>query len=203
MGERINAYRSLHAFVARTPLGPECPTYTLRHRLDALWRTGRMPVGINSVQPADAVSDDQPDYANLESKIALRMTISPSRSVIDFHCDGSYATNTVQIALNDNYQGGRLCFYTTENGGFGLENNLECTNNRQTGSITWHQRSVLHGVTQMTAGVRKSLFVVDMSNNVGQEGVVQVGLSEVLSFLRSELNAIVPASAKRNVPASA
>ena len=50
------------------------------------------------------------------AKIALRMTRGPSDACIDFHCDGSYATGTVQIALNDSeeYQGGRLCFFVRD-----------------------------------------------------------------------------------------
>merc|ERR1712038_724863 len=35
------------------------------------------------------------------SKIALRMTVGPTNACIDFHCDGNYATRTVQIAIND------------------------------------------------------------------------------------------------------
>merc|ERR1719410_1871258 len=42
------------------------------------------------------------------AKIALRMTQGPSNACINFHCDGAYATGTVQIALNDEseYKGG-------------------------------------------------------------------------------------------------
>lgn len=42
-------------------------------------------------------------------KIVLRRTIA---GCIGFHCDGSYATNTVQVTLNDDYTGGELMFFT-------------------------------------------------------------------------------------------
>ena len=44
-------------------------------------------------------------------KFVLRMTKAPTNACIDFYCDGSYATSTDQIALNESYKGGRLCFY--------------------------------------------------------------------------------------------
>ena len=34
-------------------------------------------------------------------KVALRMTTGPTNACISFHCDGSYASSTSQIALND------------------------------------------------------------------------------------------------------
>eukprot|EP00505_MAST-04D_sp_SCG-Rhode-Island_P001904 Stramenopile-MAST_4_protein_1904 len=49
-------------------------------------------------------------------KVALRRTEGPVDGCIDFHCDGAYATYTVQLTLNDSaeYDGGRLCFVTKE-----------------------------------------------------------------------------------------
>jgi len=44
-------------------------------------------------------------------KIVLRRTIA-SAGCIGFHCDGSYATNTVQVTLNIDYTGGKLMFFT-------------------------------------------------------------------------------------------
>eukprot|EP00976_Prorocentrum_cordatum_P074802 1181654-Prorocentrum_minimum.AAC.3 len=57
-----------------------------------------------------------PGTSQREAKVAMRMTRSPSRGCINFHYDGSYATGTVQIALNDQseYHGDRLCFFVNE-----------------------------------------------------------------------------------------
>ena len=110
------------------------------------------------------------------SKIALRMTRGPSNACINFHCDGAYATGTVQIALNDpsEYKGGRLCFFVGDN---------LTVLQRPAGSVSQHPSKVLHAVTALTEGVRKSLFVVDQSNGLGEEGVVIVKLSHVTAFL--------------------
>ena len=45
-------------------------------------------------------------------KIAMRMSRGTSAACINFHCDGTYATSTVQIALNDllEYAGGGCAF---------------------------------------------------------------------------------------------
>jgi len=47
------------------------------------------------------------------AKIALRITQGPSNACIAFHCDGEYATGTVQVSLNEpsQYKGGRLCYF--------------------------------------------------------------------------------------------
>ncbi len=109
-------------------------------------------------------------------RIALRMTKGPSNACINFHCDGNYATGTVQVALNgpEDYKGGRLCFYVN-----GYLHILQ----RPAGSITQHPRSVLHGVSTLLEGTRKSLFVVDPTNELGGEDVVQVEDQHVEDFL--------------------
>jgi len=50
------------------------------------------------------------------SKVALQMARGPTNACINFHCDGAYATGTVQFALNDQseYSGGRLCFFVND-----------------------------------------------------------------------------------------
>lgn len=112
------------------------------------------------------------------SKIAMRMTRGPSKACINFHCDGGYATGTVQIALNDQteYKGGRLCFFVN-----GVLHVLE----RPVGSVCQHPRGVLHAVTALTEGTRKSLFVVDQSNGLGERGVVEVTSGDVQAFLET------------------
>ena len=84
---------------------------------------------------------------------------------------GELTHHTVQLALNDasEYTGGRLCYFTEEKGVEVLE--------RQAGDLTKHSRHVLHAVTQLKAGTRYSLFVVDESNGLGDKGLVQPDLS--------------------------
>jgi ubiquitin len=109
-------------------------------------------------------------------KVALRMTRGPTNACINFHCDGGYATGTVQIAINDpaEYQGGQLCFF--------VKNELFILQ-RPAGSVCQHPRNVLHAVTSLTTGTRKSLFVVDINNGLGEGGVVTASSREVQSFL--------------------
>lgn len=92
--------------------------------------------------------------------IALRRT-SVLDGCIPFHCDGGYATKTVQVCLNDyhDYVGGRLVFYAL---------GKVDVPRRWRGTCTIHDRDVLHAVTRVTAGVRYSLFVVDKANTLGE-----------------------------------
>lgn len=111
--------------------------------------------------------------ANGQPKIALRMTRGPTKACIDFHCDGPYAMSTSQIALNEGYSGGRLCYFV---------NHTLHVLERPTGSLVQHPPRVLHAVTALTDGVRKSLFVVDRENGLGEEGVVEVEMGLVTLF---------------------
>ena len=43
--------------------------------------------------------------------------------------------------------------------------------------------SVLHAATNLTAGVRKSLFVVDHGNGLGEGSVVQVNEGHIWDFV--------------------
>lgn len=98
-----------------------------------------------------------------KAKIALRRT-EPSDACIGFHCDGAYATETVSYTLNDDsdYLGGRICFITK----FGLTKP-----NRPAGTITVHDRNILHGVSKLHLGTRYNLFVVDYLNGLGEKNV--------------------------------
>jgi len=51
-------------------------------------------------------------------KFVLRRTQGPLDGCIAFHPDGVYASRTLQITVNgdDEYQGGRLCFYSPDAG---------------------------------------------------------------------------------------
>ena len=118
---------------------------------------------------------DIPGTGSGRSKIALRMTRSPTKACIGFHCDGGYATGTVQIALNEetDYKGGRLCFF--------VSGHLFVLT-RPAGSVVQHPKDVLHAVTTLTDGTRKSLFVVDEANGLGENGVIDVTLEHVRAF---------------------
>merc|ERR1712151_189323 len=70
---------------------------------------------------------------------------------INFHKD--YAQMTMQVPLNDEdaYSGGSLIYATAK----GLT-----TPPRPAGSVTIHDNQIVHGVTQMEAGVRYALFLL-------------------------------------------
>ena len=108
------------------------------------------------------------------AKIALRRTSGPSPGCIAFHVDGGYASKTVQIALNDDkdYDGGKLCFVT----GAGQLS----VPKRKPGTMTAHDKNILHGVTKLHSGIRYSLFVVDRSNGLGEKDVHVFSAADVL-----------------------
>jgi hypothetical protein len=118
----------------------------------------------------DAVSGDS------APTFALRMTRGPTAACINFHCDGGSTTRTAQVALNDpaEYQGGRLCFFS--------RGSLRVLD-RPAGSICRHEAKVLHGVTSLRVGLRKSLFVVDDANGLGEDTVVRVNERDTRDFV--------------------
>lgn len=124
------------------------------------------------------------------AKFALRMTRGPTNACINFHCDGGYATGTVQIALNDQteYSGGRLCFFV---------NDQLVMLDRPAGSACQHPPGVLHAVTALMEGTRKSLFVVDQQNGLGEGGVVTVTDAHVQAFLDDQAKETEANQAKR------
>jgi len=96
-------------------------------------------------------------------KCVLRRTSAESKGCIGWHLDGGYATRTTQLCLNgdDEYEGGRLMFYNNE----GL-----LVPERPALFYTTHKRSQLHAVSRVTRGVRYSLFLVNNSNGVTNNG---------------------------------
>jgi len=116
--------------------------------------------------------------ADGRAKVALRMTKGPTNACIAFHCDGGYVTSTSQIALNppSEYKGGQLCFFVNDQVHF-----LE----RRVGSLVQHPPRVLHGVTNLTHGTCKSLFIVDMQNGLDEDGVIVVDVVRVNQFLET------------------
>jgi ubiquitin len=129
-----------------------------------------------------------------KAKIALRMTKGPTNACIAFHCDGGYATSTSQIALNppSEYTGGQLCFFVNDHVHF-----LQ----RPVGSLVQHPPRVLHGVTNLTSGTRKSLFIVDEENGLGEDGVIVANEAQVNEFLESRLPKVSMCIACMNKPA--
>jgi hypothetical protein len=70
---------------------------------------------------------------------------------VAFHTDRS--TQTMQVPLNDDYEGGQLCW--------AVDGRLEVPH-RPAGSATIHMGHVVHGVTAMTTGCRYSLFLCEL-----------------------------------------
>ena len=107
------------------------------------------------------------DVSAPSSKLALRIVHGPTNGCIPFHIDQG-STRTLQVMLSDpdEYNGGKLCFFIYES-----KAEVKCLN-RIKGSVSWHPRSILHGVTNLVSGTRKSLFVVDKKNALGDEVVV-------------------------------
>lgn len=120
-------------------------------------------------------------------KIALRRT-TPTDGIIGWHTDGGYATETVQYALNDNYVGGNLCFYT-KNGLFHQK--------RAEGTLTVHDRDILHAVTRLHSGVRYALFVVDYTNGLGEKDVYTFKAEDIRNLMAPVVKQEEPNGAKK------
>jgi len=120
------------------------------------------------------------------AKFALRMTVGPTNKCIPFHCDGPYACSTTQIVLDSQCLGGELVYFCLAKesagrapgggagtGGGGEEELGELhVVQRRKGTVTHHRPNVLHGVARVVSGTRKSMFVVDKSNGLGDKDVV-------------------------------
>jgi len=123
----------------------------------------------------DAVPGSRGDH-----KVALRMTKGPTNSCINFHTDNGLlhprASSTSQIPLNSTseYKGGQLCFFVNDH--------LHMVS-RKAGSLVQHPPNILHGVTSVTEGERKSLFILDVTNGLGEGGVVKLTSDHIDSFL--------------------
>ena len=74
-----------------------------------------------------------------------------------------------------------MCFFRC--GEREQDDTLEVLDRRPAGSVCKHPRKVLHAVTSLTRGTRKSLFVVDESNGLGEGGVICVSHHDVTLFL--------------------
>eukprot|EP00466_Bigelowiella_natans_P012142 jgi/Bigna1/85969/estExt_fgenesh1_pg.C_70142 len=83
------------------------------------------------------------------SRVVLRRCAAIGKH-INFHTDVSRAT--MQVALNEEYSGGRLVFATER----GFEIPL-----RRAGTATIHDNRIVHGVTQLRGGIRYGLFFLE------------------------------------------
>eukprot|EP01040_Poterioochromonas_malhamensis_P010340 gene10340-11247_t len=115
--------------------------------------------------------------------VALRRTRGPVTGAIGWHTDEYYATETIQLALNDDleYDGGRVCYFSTSNG-------VEVLS-RRAGDLTKLGRETLHAVTRLKSGTQYSLFVVDQSNDLGDHTVVcmtREGMEDILLRMSDE-----------------
>jgi ubiquitin len=105
----------------------------------------------------------------------LRST-KPNENCISFHVDGSYATRTIQIPLNDSYVGGKLCFFVDDK---------IVAPPRNVGSLTMHKRYVLHGVTSVQEGVRHSFFIINknkLDSLLDEDNVFKIKKETVESY---------------------
>jgi len=125
------------------------------------------------------IYDQVPDSSG-GHKVALRMTKGPTNSCINFHTDNGRhherVSSTSQIPLNSTseYKGGQLCFFVNDH--------LHMVR-RKAGSLVQHPPNILHGVTSVTEGERKSLFILDVTNGLGEGGVVKLKPDHIDSFL--------------------
>jgi hypothetical protein len=134
-------------------------------------------------QKLSEIFESVPNHSG-DYKIALRMTCGPTNSCINFHCDGIYAFSTSQIPLNptSEYEGGDLVFF---------KNDELQTVSRIPGSLVQHPPKVLHGVTSVLRGKRKSLFIVDKSNGLGEGGVIFLDQDHIRAFDPAALTSMI------------
>jgi predicted 2-oxoglutarate/Fe(II)-dependent dioxygenase YbiX len=84
-----------------------------------------------------------------------RVEAAERRAVVKFHTDDAVGTAlTMQVPLNgdDEYEGGRLVFATPHDG--------LVWPRRPAGSVTIHDGTIPHGVSEMVRGVRYGLFLM-------------------------------------------
>ena len=116
-------------------------------------------------------------------KIAFRVTTGPTAGCIPPHVDGGYATYTMQVALNDpaEYEGGDLMFYRS-NTHSGDPPVLKCLRRLPLTGVQ-HPAKVLHAVSQLKSGIRKSMFILDCGNGMGETDVHYITAAQIRFFL--------------------
>ena len=99
--------------------------------------------------------------------LALRLTGNSAGGCAKFYRDIGYGLKTVQMMLTDynSYAGGDFVYF---------KNNRLHTPKRMAGTITRHGQRLLHGVSRLYAGTKKSLFVVNCTHSSRFNDVSQV-----------------------------
>jgi hypothetical protein len=98
-------------------------------------------------------------FGDVFNEIKLRR-LSGQQRIIDYHLDVSQ--RTMQVALNENYVGGELTFIV---GSQSSKNEMDFfTPQRPTGTCTIHDNTHVHGVKEMSGGVRYGLFFLKTDN---------------------------------------
>lgn len=111
---------------------------------------------------AEAVASLAALFASRIDQIKIRrVEAGPSRHVINFHTDVSL--RTMQITLNDEeeYEGGRVVYATKD----GIQQPA-----RPAGSVTIHDNTIPHGVTEMVRGIRYGLFFLTTNQKFSKFG---------------------------------
>ena len=93
------------------------------------------------------------------NKIILRRTEAAAGQCIAFHLDDSLQTMQVPLNARSEYDGGRLVF--------ALGDGSLVVPEREVGSAIIHDDGVVHGVTEITRGVRCGLFLLTVPHDCG------------------------------------
>lgn len=122
-------------------------------------------------------------HERIGRKLVIRRSEGPTNGFLPFHTDGSYATKTIQILLNDDieYTGGRFCAFH--------DDEMKIPKRTQ-GTLSIHDAKVMHGVSKMIQGVKYALFFVNNGNDMGYNvtELTPVCVTEALSRLEFYMN---------------
>jgi hypothetical protein len=102
-----------------------------------------------SIIGQESVEELERTFAGKYDEIVIRRCESHGQ-FINFHTD--VALKTMQVALNDDYKGGKLLFLS--DGGRVVQPE------RKSGTVTIHHNDILHGVTVLESGTRYGLFLL-------------------------------------------
>ena len=97
----------------------------------------------------DTSLENQEDY---ELKITIRRMGPEMNKAQHFHLDlraNGIGVKTMQVPLNDDYKGGKIIYL----------NNKTIIPERDIGDGILHTHEIVHGVSELTEGIRYSLFI--------------------------------------------
>ncbi|XP_066917186.1 uncharacterized protein [Clytia hemisphaerica] len=133
---------------------------------------------------AESVLTKNHSKSDSNYQLVLRRT-SPTQGCLPWHVDGPYSTPTVQYTLNNDteYVGGKLCFYTDDQG--------LMIPNRPAGTLSAHTKE-MHAVSRLISGVRYVLFAIDSINDLGgsTENIINLGEDNILETCLSTMNKV-------------